>query len=220
MFEKLSITLASASPRRREILDQIKVPYSVCVPNIDESCDICIPKERVMFLATQKALAVLNKVDTDFIIAADTVVALPHTTATNDHSNTPLYSIFEKPDSLAHARTMITALSDKTHLVYSAICIIQKTLYNNTNQLHTPSIDVQFDCTQVQFIDISSTLLQHYLASKEWQGVAGGYRIQGLGALFVRSIQGNYSTVMGFPIPLFYKMIHSYFCILTTKNTT
>lgn len=210
MYTYPSITLASQSPRRHSILEQLKIPHTITQSNIDEETSIAIPQERVMHLALQKATAVSGDVDTQLIIAADTIVALPFSQAFSQafsqthkthetHKTAESYSIFEKPQSAKEATQMLTKLSGTTHTVYSAICVMDK---------HTHS--VQYETSMVSFIPIEPTMMSKYIDSKEWQGVAGAYGIQGLGAMFIREIHGNYSNIMGLSIPLLIEMLSPY----------
>lgn len=198
MWNYPPVVLASSSPRRTEILTQLRIPHSICVPDIDEQCEIENPSERVMHLAQKKAEAVRVINDKDIIIAADTIVALPNSTYSKQ-KKLPSHSIFEKPHSRQHAFDMLGKLSNRMHEVYTGISI-----------LYRQEITTQYDCAKVQFNKIDQEHLQKYLDTEEWQGVAGGYRIQGIGACFIQRIEGNYSTIMGLPIPLLCAILDSY----------
>lgn len=200
MFHYPRIILASSSPRRRDILNQLQIPHDVIEPHIDETLDILNPSERVTTLAMKKAQAIQNAVDADMIIAADTIVALSKEVAPAHRDDIPQeYFIFEKPRNEDEARHMLTLLSGNTHTVYSGICV-----------KYQDDLLVECDTTDVEFINIDTAILDAYIASKDWMGVAGGYKIQGLGAYFIKVIHGSYSNVMGLPIVLFFDMIKPY----------
>ena len=203
MWDFPTITLASESPRRKDILTQLQIPYHALASHIDEYCTIENPAEKVMFLAQKKAKAIRPKAPTDIIIAADTIVALPNSyTPYALHKpipNNTTYNIFEKPQSPQHAQDMLLQLSNVIHFVFTGICISD----NNNHYIN------KYEHTAVQFIDIENILLERYIQTNEWQGVAGGYRIQGCGAYFLKAIHGNYSNVMGLSIPLTIEMLSS-----------
>lgn len=187
MYSYPPITLASESPRRRDILQQLSIPHKVYPPCIDEKSSIHDPIQRVSHLALEKAKAVRPHVHTELIIASDTVVAIPHSTS---------YTILEKPLDEEDAEYMLRTLSSCTHEVHTGICL-----------MHNKQPVVATDICHVSFINIDDDMLQRYLISNEWQGVAGAYRIQGLGSAFISSITGNYSTVMGLSIPTLLQLL-------------
>jgi septum formation protein len=172
------LRLASASPRRRQLLDLIGVPHVVTPADIDETPLSGEPSDRyVLRLARGKADAVW-KIQHDLpVLGADTTVVLEA-------------EIFGKPESEADALGMLSRLSGRTHLVHTAIA------------LRAPDGRefVSLSTTQVQFAHLSTEQMRAYWASGEPQGKAGAYAIQGLGAVFVSSISGSYTGVMGLPL--------------------
>ena len=180
------ICLASGSPRRRELLDQIGVGYAVHAPEIDESPNPGEnPIDLARRLARQKAEAVRDEVGHRLILAADTVVFL------DDH-------VLGKPVDREDARRMLQTLSGRTHAVVSAIA-----LYNR----NTDHIDVATGITKVLFALLDEAEIDRYLDNEEWRGVAGGYRIQNRAAALITAIHGEYATVVGLPIRLLYSIL-------------
>lgn len=171
------IILASNSPRRCELLTQLGVNYQVSAVNIDETpLANEQPLAYVQRVAAQKsaACAKLNS-STLPILAADTTVVL------NNH-------IMGKPDNLQHAIQMLTRLSTKTHQVYSAVSFRGKQHWQQVN------------ITEVTFRNIQLSEMIAYWKTGEPNDKAGGYAIQGLGSVFIKSIKGSFSAVMGLPL--------------------
>lgn len=186
------IILASASPRRREILDTIGIQYTVVVSDYDESLTPkgLSPEELVLANSLGKGNAVAEKVKDDvIIISSDTVVAMAVDGG---------YRIFGKPTDRADAIEMLQALSGKTHTVFTGLAIINTA----TNQCETC-----VDTTDVVFKTLTQEEIEWYVDTKEPMDKAGSYAIQGLGARFVNSINGNYHTVMGLPSHKVYEML-------------
>lgn len=175
----MAFYLASQSPRRRELLRQIAVDFTTLNPDIDESHR---PGERaqdyVQRLAQSKAKAGWEMAGQGDAVAlgADTIVVVEG-------------EILGKPTDFAAAEAMLTRLSDRDHQVMSAICLCSA----KTSQ-------TALSVTEVSFRAISAEEIERYWASNEPQDKAGAYAIQGLGAVFVRRINGSYSGVVGLPI--------------------
>lgn len=171
------VILASSSPRRKELLARI-IPEFDCQPaDIDESIrEGQTPIEYVQEMAERKASVVHQKNPNDLIIACDTIVALEH-------------EIFGKPKDRRDAYTMLKKLSGRTHQVFTSVVIrkgSEKTSFLSKSK--------------VTFFPLSEEELVHYLATDEYKDKAGAYGIQGAGALLVKSIQGDYYSIMGLPI--------------------
>ena len=174
------LILASASPRRKELLDQIGVSYIVHPVDIDET-----PKDRevamdyVVRVAAEKSAACVSEL-THFlpVLAADTSVVLDG-------------QIMGKPKNREHAMTMLNQLSGKTHRVYSAI-----SLRSQCENKHFQVLSM----TEVRFRKISTEEIQSYWDTGEPEGKAGAYAIQGLASVFVESIKGSFSGVVGLPL--------------------
>jgi septum formation protein len=172
------LRLASASPRRRQLLDLIGVPHVVTPADIDETPLAGERSDRyVLRLARGKAETVWKTQRDLPVLGADTTVVLGE-------------EIFGKPESEADAVAMLGKLSGRTHLVHTGIA------------LRTPDGRefIGLSTTEVQFSHLSSEQMHAYWASGEPQGKAGAYAIQGLGAVFVSNISGSYTGVMGLPL--------------------
>lgn len=170
--------LASASPRRRELLEQLGLRFEVMVADIDESIDEQIDLEQALIgLAKRKAQAIEAPGDA-IVLAADTVVALGH-------------HVLTKPASRIEAAEMLQRLSGQVHEVLTAYTIID-----------TRSHVANSRCvkTEVEFFSLHNGLLDWYLDQDEYQDKAGAYAIQGKGAVLIKGIRGSYSNVVGLPV--------------------
>ncbi|MCX7097598.1 MAG: Maf family protein [Methylococcales bacterium] len=171
------IILASASPRRQELLDQIKVIYQVYPVDIDETP---LPNEAplayVQRLAAEKSAACKIRLNTEIpVLAADTAVVLGSI-------------IMGKPKDQADALAMLTQLSGKTHQVYSAVSL--------RGREHGQVVSI----TEVTFRHLTARQIQDYWETGEPLDKAGSYAIQGLGSVFVETIKGSFSGVVGLPL--------------------
>lgn len=171
------IILASASPRRKELLSRI-VPEYECVPSgCEEFVPEGTPAEQVpRLLAEQKALAVAESHPDDLVIGSDTVVVLDGT-------------IFGKPKDKSDAHRMLRALSGQKHFVYTGVAVVEKGAVRSFLQK-----------TEVEFYPLSDETIDNYIATGEPMDKAGAYGIQGKGAVLVKGIVGDYFNVMGFPV--------------------
>ena len=175
------IILASSSPRRKELLEQVGLKFEIFSPDIDES--VCLGESAdhyVKRLAEQKAQAILAQFPDAIVIAADTSLVLDH-------------KIIGKPESKQHAFEIWTALSDRQHDVLSGVCVLSSQCDPNTVQ----SMVVR---TQVYFQKLSQLDMEQYWATGEPIGKAGAYAIQGYAAQFIPRIEGSYSNVVGLPL--------------------
>jgi septum formation protein len=171
------IILASASPRRKELLDQIKVTYVTCPVDLDET-PLCYeaPLDYVQRLAGEKSAVCLARLQTDVpVLAADTTVVLGSL-------------IMGKPKDKIDALAMLAQLSGKTHLVYTAISL--------RGHEHNQAVSV----TEVTFRCLTDQEMLDYWDTGEPLDKAGGYAIQGRGGVFVESIKGSFSGVVGLPL--------------------
>lgn len=171
------LVLASASPRRLQLLAQIGVvPDRVLTPDIDETpAGDELPPRYAVRLARAKAAAV--PASGCLVLAADTVVAAGR-------------RILPKADTEADARRCLGLLSGRRHRVLTAVVLLRPD-GNRTERLVT---------SIVTFAHLAAPQIEAYLASAEWQGKAGGYAIQGRAAAFVRFLSGSYSNVVGLPL--------------------
>lgn len=176
----MTLYLASTSPRRRELLAQADIKFSVLDIAIDESQRPNeLPNSYVERLAKEKAEAGFASVANDanaIVLAADTIVVLED-------------DILGKPNSETEAKNMLRALSGRSHVVMTAFAI--KT---------AEQIRVQRVNTTVFFRSIASKEIDWYWQTGEQQDKAGGYGIQSKGGIFVSAISGSYSTVVGLPL--------------------
>ena len=179
----MKLILASQSPRRRSLLEQMGLEFTVISPKIDEDAfSDPDPAALVQTLSREKALAVARREDA-VVVAADTVVALDG-------------QILGKPASEAEARAMLTALSGRTHEVYTGVTVCRG-----------DRAVTQAECTQVTFRALSQEEIRQYAATGEPMDKAGAYGIQGLGALLVEGIRGDYFNVVGLPVCLLGRML-------------
>ncbi len=174
-----ALVLASASPRRRELLAQLGiVPDAFDPPDIDETPRRGeLPAHHARRLALAKAAAVAPRHPRAFILAADTVVACGR-------------RILPKADTRAIAESCLKQLSGRRHRVIGGLCVIAP----DGRQA------VRVVTSQVAFKRLSADETDAYLASGEWQGKAGGYAIQGRAAGLIAWISGSYSNVVGLPL--------------------
>ena len=177
------IILASASPRRRELMENMGLDFSVLVSDADESVvDPGVPPGMyVQQLALLKAAAVAKQVIKNkkaLVISADTVVV-------NEGM------ILGKPKDADDAFAILKSLSGRTHKVYTGFCVLR------VSDAYTVCENV---CTKVTFKELSDSKIRRYIASNEVFDKAGAYGIQGLGALLVDKIDGDYFNVVGLPV--------------------
>ena len=173
----MNIILASASPRRRELLTLAGIEYTVIPSECEEILpDDITPANAVEELARQKAEDVFRIHTDSMIIAADTVVALGNT-------------ILGKPKNDDDAFSMLSSLSGKIHTVYTGVCI--KTAEKE---------EIFSVATDVEFYELTEKEICDYIATKEPCDKAGAYGIQGKGSLLVKGIRGDYFNVVGLPL--------------------
>ncbi len=180
----MRIILASNSPRRKELLSQAGIEFEVISANIEEITDKEKPDEIVMDLSLQKAKAVAVNNPGQVVLAADTVVAFEGV-------------VLGKPKDEADAINMLKLLSGKTHQVYTGVTLIDCSGATNTF----------CECTEVSMYDNSDDLIQKYVSTKEPMDKAGAYGIQGIGAVLVKEIKGDYNNVVGLPLAKVYREI-------------
>lgn len=170
------LVLASTSPRRRAILEQLRVPFELAVPSYDEAP---VPglsaQELIARHASGKARSVGDEHAGRTILGVDTGVVLGDT-------------LYGKPRDEADAARILTELGGRTHVVVSGLC------------LHESGCEVtRVVETRVTFRSLSTSQIDRYVDAGEWAGLAGGYAIQGIGALLVERIEGDYLNVVGLP---------------------
>ena len=178
------ILLASTSPQRRAIVEQLGIPFDVVPPRYEEhdppEADAV---ELVREHARAKAISVAGDAGDRPVLGVDTAVVLGG-------------RLFAKPTDAGDAERMLEALSGQTHAVVSGLCLV------------TPGWEhVDADTTFVTFRALTPRDLGVYVASGEWQGRAGGYAIQGRGAALVERIEGDYLNVVGLPAALLVRLL-------------
>ena len=174
-----SLVLASASPRRRDLLASLRLTFEVRSADIDESTLADeTPVDHVIRLARAKAQA--TALPGELVLAADTVVVLDS-------------RILGKPFDPADARQMLHSLAGRQHTVYTGVALFDP---------DREALGLASDRSEVRIADLSENEIDWYISTGEPLDKAGSYAIQGLGALFVEAIEGNYSNVVGLPLPL------------------
>jgi len=178
------LLLASTSPQRKAILEQLHIPFEVVAPKYEEETPrdgdaLQIVREH----ARGKARSVADLAEDRPVVGVDTAVVLDG-------------RIFGKPANASDAERMLEELSGKTHVVVSGLCLL------------TPRWeDVEHEATEVSFRELAPRELGIYVATHEWEGRAGGYAIQGRGAALVESIAGDYLNVVGLPAALLVRLL-------------
>ena len=213
--QNVRLVLASASPRRRELLSQIGLEFTVMPSTKEENAKTTVAGALVQELSRQKAVDIWEQLsggqgqnpDADqeqisektqepnlngkrqpelLVIGADTVVCCEG-------------KILGKPHSREAAAEMLTALQGRSHEVYTGV-----TLYSQSEAV------TFFECTQVEFYPMTEAEISEYIDSKEPMDKAGAYGIQGLGARFVKDIRGDYNNVVGLPVGRLYQELKSH----------
>jgi septum formation protein len=173
------LILASASPRRRELLAQVGItPDQIDPAEIDETaCKDELPGPLARRLADEKAASVAARHPDAFVLGADTVVGVGR-------------RIVGKPEDADQARRFLELLSGRRHRVYGGICVIAPDGRRVRRLINT----------MVRFKRLTAAEIDAYLATGEWQGKAGGYAIQGHAAAFIPAINGSYTNVVGLDV--------------------
>jgi septum formation protein len=180
------LILASASPRRAELLRQAGIAFEVMPADVDESTVAGErPADYVRRLAEAKAMAVAGRVGGALVLAADTTVVAGG-------------EILGKPVDIADARRMLRALSGRTHDVLTAVTLGRR----------SPAVlETDVAITTVEFASVSEAEIEWYVGTGEPMDKAGAYAIQGLASRFVTRIAGSYSNVVGLPVALVYALL-------------
>lgn len=178
------VILASASPRREQVLSYILSSFEVIPSGIDETASGS-PEEMVIKLAADKALDVFKSNAFALIIGADTIVVSGKT-------------ILGKPKDSADSARMLRILSGRTHEVYSGVAVAFRGEVNTLSCM-----------TRVTFDKMTEREISEYIKTGEPEDKAGAYGIQGFGGKFIRRIEGDFFNVMGLPLNGLYKMLKS-----------
>jgi septum formation protein len=178
------LLLASTSPQRRAILEQLRIPFEAVAPRYEEhdapdADAVALVREH----ARGKARSVATGAGDRPVLGVDTSVALDG-------------RLYAKPRDAGEAEAMLEALSGKTHVVVSGLCLL------------TPGWEVvEHESTRVRFRPLTPRDLAAYVAGGEWENRAGGYAIQGFGASLVEAIDGDYLNVVGLPAALLVRLL-------------
>ena len=188
----MNIILASASPRRKEILENTNVKFKIMASSIEElRLEGESPCQMVMRLAFEKGIDIASRQKSDLVISADTIVVLDNT-------------VLGKPKDEIEARKMITSLSGRTHQVITGISLIN---LDNNKKI------IDYVISNVKFKNLSEEDINDYIRTKESLDKAGAYGIQGYGALLVEEIQGDYFNIVRLPISRLSDLLKKYFNI-------
>lgn len=182
---KFSLVLGSQSPRRKELLSWLNIPFKIITADLAEISTETVSEKIAMDIASQKAHAVFAQssgVSNPFIISSDTIVVL----------NEKLYG---KPKDKDDARVILSELSDKTHQVVTGVSFLFKDINSNKMREH-----LFYDSTEVTFNEITKDLMDSYIATGDSLDKAGAYGIQGPSLTFITKVNGSYSNVVGFPL--------------------
>ena len=198
------LVLASASPRRRELLDRLGLHFDVVPSPFEEVLDDRPPVQQSEELARGKIehlLAEHPDLRSRYVLGADTVIDVDG-------------RVLGKPDDRAEAAEFLSILSGRRHRVITSLALHAP---NPAAAAHTrqtgggaETTHVRTETTDITVAPLSAREKEWYLATGEWEGAAGGYRIQGLGAVFIERIEGCYFNEMGLPLRLFYVMVGEY----------
>lgn len=182
------LVLASQSPRRKELLESLKLDFIIHPSKFEEKDTHITPEELALHNAMGKAQDVARHYKNALILGVDTVVAF------QDHQ-------IGKPKDTEDAKRILRLLSNTTHKVISAICIIDTDNFKNVTAIETTFITID---------RLEESEIEAYIASGEGVDKAGGYAIQGLGSLFCKKIEGDYFNVVGLPIYRLRKLLKEF----------
>lgn len=185
---KLNLILASASPRRKELISHLQIPFKILTSHVEEQSSAQNPVGFCRDIAFSKGSAVFEKLrqegkDSLYVVSADTIVCLEG-------------KIFEKPSCRNEARIFLKTLSGKTHSVFTAVVVH----FWYQDKYDTFSFVEE---SKVTFNDLSRPLMERYLDTGDSLDKAGAYGIQGPSLTFISKVEGDYANVVGFPLSRF-----------------
>lgn len=188
------LVLASASPRRQELLRNAGISFVVQAADIDESPLAGEPAQACAErLAREKALTVWRSRPADLVLGADTVVVVDE-------------QILGKPVDEDDAARMLRMLSGRVHRVITGVCLV-KAASGQRSVTRNPECSVSSETTQVTMADISGADIEAYVETGEPMDKAGAYAIQGWASRWIPRIEGDYSNVVGLPLAMVYRML-------------
>lgn len=182
------LILASASPRRQELLTKMGLSFRVQPADVDETCD-GRADERVAVLSERKARGVMDAGAKGVIVASDTLVALDGRS-------------LGKPEDRADAIRMLRELSGRDHDVYTGVCLLDT---------ESGKFETIVERTAIHFVELNDETIENYVDFGEPMDKAGAYAIQGGAGKFVDYIDGSFDNVMGFPTEAFAEMLKRFF---------
>jgi septum formation protein len=189
----VTIVLASASPRRQELLRNAGIPFTVQPADIDETPRAGeSPRDCAERLAREKAQAVFQSNPQQFVLGADTIVVVDD-------------AILGKPRDPEDAARMLRLLSGRKHLVITGVCLAGPVASGQS--LVASNAKTSSETTWVTFCELSDDEIHFYVATGEPMDKAGAYAIQGLASRWIPRIEGDYSNVVGLPVALVYRML-------------
>jgi septum formation protein len=192
------LVLASASPRRQELLRNAGIPFTVCPANIPE---IPLagesPRQCAERLARGKALTVFLQYPASAVLAADTIVVVNG-------------EILGKPRDEADAMRMLRLLSGRTHQVTTGVCLVGPSPETGNQKLKTRFEDTRSETTLVTMTALTDDDIRSYIATGEPMDKAGAYAIQGMASRWIPRIDGDYSNVVGLPVALVRRMLQEH----------
>jgi septum formation protein len=198
------LILASASPRRQELLRNAAIPFTVEPTGIPEIPQPGEPaKAFTERLAREKARAIALGHLNDFVLGADTTVVVQN-------------HILNKPENDADAKRMLRLLSGRSHQVITGVCLIgphaakRVDLATRNPQLATSFEDVRSESTTVTFAPLTDADIDYYISTSEPADKAGAYAIQGIASRWISRIEGDYANVVGLPVALVYRMLREH----------
>ncbi|MEE3427793.1 MAG: Maf family protein [Ruminococcus sp.] len=183
----MKVILASASPRRQELLKNIFTEFEIIPADVDETLNDSIKaEEAAQFLARKKAEFISKKYPEALVIGSDTTVVTGE-------------KILGKPADKNDAKNMLCLLSGKTHKVITGVSLF----YNGKEKTFS-------EVTEVVFFNLTDNEIENYLDTDEWSDKAGAYGIQGKAGLFVEKINGDYNNVVGLPVARLNRVLNDF----------
>ena len=191
------IVLASASPRRQELLRNAGIPFTVQPADINETPLASeSPRDCAERLAREKALAVFKNRPREYVLGADTIVVVDDT-------------ILGKPRDAEDAARMLRLLSGRTHSVITGVCVVGRKVVSGrwSGTTEDPELRTASETTLVTMCGLSDDEIRAYVATGEPMDKAGAYAIQGMASRWIPRIEGDYSNVVGLPVARVYAML-------------
>ena len=188
--------LASGSPRRQEILKEVGFNFKVVVPEIEEVSKEEEPVKKILDISRKKAMSVGEKYTNEYVLSADTVVVVDN-------------KILGKPKNVEEAREYLSLLSGREHEVITAYTFmsIEKNIFLS-----------DYSVSKVKFYKLDEETINWYIETGEYKDKAGAYGIQGKGRVLVENINGDFFSIMGFPVASFVNKLKEIGVDINEKN--